>query len=83
MTMMRTRCHVISDAAADRDALGIYVVMAHDVSDAIDMINDCKCARTLATLLEMLTGAGSERTDRELNRLMVGPVERRIREIGH
>jgi ACT domain-containing protein len=65
------------DQESDRVAVGIYAVMAFDVSDAIDMINECAATRTLDTLLKMLGGKG-EHTDRELNALFVGPVKRRL-----
>lgn len=71
-----------ADRAADRAAVGIYAVMARDPSDAIEMIHECDSARTLDTLLGMLKGEGGASTDRELNALFVGPVERRRQALG-
>ena len=68
--------HEEVDAA--REALAIYAVMARDLSDAADMICECTSARVLDTLLRMLKGEGSPGTDRELNAIFVGPVERRL-----
>lgn len=62
----------------DLAAVGIYGVMAHDPSDAIDMINECESVRTLELLHGMLTTPGSAKTDHELNALMAGPVKRRL-----
>lgn len=70
-----------SDEEADRAAIGIYAVMARDASDALDMILECDNVRTLETLYGMLTAKGSERTDKELNALMTGPVKRRLDQV--
>jgi hypothetical protein len=66
-----------TDEESDRTALGIYAVMARDVSDALDMILECEDVRTLETLYAMLIAPGTERTDKELNALMTGTVKRR------
>lgn len=68
----------MTDEESDRDAIGIYAVMARDACDALDMINECANVRTLETLHAMLTAPGTERTDKELNALMAGPVKRRL-----
>ncbi len=67
-----------TDEEADRDAIGIYAVMARDASDALDMILECDNVRTLETLHAMLTTPGSVNTDKELNALMAGPTKRRL-----
>lgn len=67
-----------SEDAADRRAVGIYVVMGRDPTDALEMINDCSDVRVLDTLHKMLTNNGSGQTDKELNALMAGPVARRL-----
>jgi hypothetical protein len=67
--------------AAEQEALGIYVVMARDASDALGMINECTDREVLAWLLKLLKSSGSPNTDRGLNELMVGPVERRLEEL--
>lgn len=72
MTSMR------SDHEADLVAVGIYGAMGHDVSDAVDMINECGDVRTLETLHAMLTTEGRPDTDQELNDLMAGPTKRRL-----
>jgi hypothetical protein len=61
-----------------RDAVAIYAVMARDPTDALDMISECASARVLDTLLRMLKGEGGPSTDRKLNAIFVGPVERRL-----
>ncbi len=65
----------------DEQAVLIYAVMARDASDALDMILECDNVRTLETLYGMLTAKGTERTDKELNALMAGPVKRRLDQV--
>jgi hypothetical protein len=65
----------------DQEALAIYVVAARDISDAIDMINECGDSRILDTLLAMVTAPGSANTDTDLNMLLVGPVTRALAEM--
>lgn len=67
-----------TDKEADADAVGIYVVMTRDWSDALEMINECNEVRTLETLYTMLTTKGRPNTDQELNDLMAGPTKRRL-----
>ena len=61
----------------EREAVAIYAVMDRDPSDALDMILECENRSALEMLLKMLK---HERpgTDVELNRIFVGPVERRL-----
>lgn len=70
-----------TDEEADRDAIGIYAVMARDASDALDMVLECDSVRTLETLHAMLVAPGTEKTDKELNALMAGPVKRRLDQV--
>lgn len=63
---------------SDQTALGIYVVMARDWSDALTMIQECNDKTALEILLQMLTVEGSGCSDSELNRLFVEPVKRQI-----
>lgn len=67
-----------TDQESDLAAVGIYAVMARDVSDALDMLNECNDVRTLETLHTMLTTKGRPNTDQELNDLMAGPTKRRL-----
>ena len=66
------------DVTADREALAIYVVMAYDIIDALDMVIECTVIRTLEILLTMLELPGDVNTDRVLNGLLVEPVIRRL-----
>jgi hypothetical protein len=63
---------------ADREAIGIYAVMARDPMDALDMINECKDVQVLETLHAMLVLKGNPNTDEELNDIMEGPTKRRL-----
>lgn len=60
------------------EALAIYVIMARDWSDALEMIQECSDRKVLDTLLAMLKDDRRSDTNRELNALFVEPVERRI-----
>jgi hypothetical protein len=67
---------------ADRMAIGLYAVAARDFLDFIDMIREPQTSmECLQTLLEMCKLERPDRptTDVELNRMMVGPIEREIR----
>lgn len=66
------------DRQADRVALAIYACMSHDVCDALEMIAECTSVRTMDTLRKMLVHKGTEKTDVELNKIMLGPVMRRL-----
>lgn len=66
---------------ASAEALAIYVVAARDACDALEMIEECASPATLAILRDMLEAPGSEKTDRSLNLLLAGPVERRLAEL--
>lgn len=68
----------MTDDEADRQAVGLYAVMGRDPTDALEMINECSDVRILDTLHKMLTTEGSAQTDKQLNRIMAGPVERRL-----
>lgn len=63
---------------SDRSAITIYALMAFDASEALDEILACDDSRALSTLRAMLRSEGTERTDRDLNALFLGPVERRL-----
>lgn len=63
---------------AGREAIGIYAVMARDVSDALDMILECNDIEVLELLHAMLVTKGRPNTDHELNALMAGPTKRRL-----
>lgn len=67
-----------NDQEADLAAVGIYAVMAHDPSDAIDLINECTSLRTLETLHTMLSTRGRPNADQGLNDLFAGPTKRRL-----
>ena len=67
--------------SASREALGIYVVMSRDPSDAMDMINECKDVEVIEMLYAMLVTKGNPNTDHELNDLMAGPTKRRLDEL--
>lgn len=69
------------NAEPNSTALGIYVVMARDWSDALDMIQECEEKPALEMLLAMLTLEATEADDRKLNELFVEPVKRRIARI--
>lgn len=60
------------------EAVGIYAVMARDLVDAIDMINECEDPSTLRLLLDILTAPPTPKTDVKLNALFVPIVERRL-----
>lgn len=68
---------------SERTALSIYVAMARDASDAMDMINECRDRGALETLHKMLTNTevGIPRRDSQLNEIMAGPVSRRLMQI--
>lgn len=70
-----------TDQESDLAAVGIYAVMARDIEDAIDMVNECTDVRTLETLHTMLTTKGRPNTDQELNDLFAGPTKRRLEEV--
>ncbi len=65
----------MSDGSA---ALAIYVVMARDWCDALDMIKECSDVAALKDLLVILKHPGMDRTDKSLNAMFVAPVERRL-----
>ncbi len=67
-----------SDSDSDSVAVGIYAVMARDACDALEMVQACDDRRALELLRSMLTHPGGQNTDRGLNSLFVGPVERRL-----
>lgn len=58
--------------------MGIYVVMARDVSDALDMVNDTDDKDVLQILLDVLELPNSDEDNRELNSLFIEPVRRRL-----
>jgi len=66
----------------DRRAIALYAVASRDFCDFIDMMREPQTGmQCLRTLLEMcrLETPDNPNTDVELNRLMVGPIEREIR----
>lgn len=66
----------------DQTALSIYVVMARDACDALEMIQECSDLVALALLYEMLGDLGNPSTDAELNKIFAGPVQRRLEALG-
>lgn len=64
----------------DRMAIALYAVASRDFCDFIDMIRTPQTTtQCLKTLLEMCKLESPDPdTDVELNRLMVGPIEREI-----
>lgn len=67
---------------SEDEAVRIYVVMARDPADALEMINACTDASTLRTLHKMLTtNLDRPGADHELNAMMASPVKRRLGEI--
>lgn len=63
-------------------ALSIYAIMARDVGDALDMIQECADCTALSLLLGMLTVTGNPNTDHTLNVLFVQPVRQRLDQLG-
>lgn len=66
---------------AQSSAVAIYVVMARDACDAMDMITECSDRSALDLLLAMLEASGSARADKSLNELFVPFVKRRIEKL--
>lgn len=69
------------DVSIEREALAIYVVAARDFVDALDMIQECGDSRVLEWLVKILEHPGSEKTDKELNQLLLGPARRALAEM--
>lgn len=67
----------MEDFDADRRAVIIYAAMGRDPTDALEMIDECTNVRTMETLHKMLTNRGTDKTDTELNKIMLGPVMRK------
>jgi hypothetical protein len=67
---------------SDQTALAIYVVMARDVGDALEMIQECQDREALGLLQAMLTATGNPDTDQELNALFARPVSQRLDQLG-
>lgn len=65
----------------EKRAIGLYASMAFDPCDVLDEIAACEDAEALELLLEMLKHVGTDRTDRSLNTLFVGPVEHRLADL--
>jgi hypothetical protein len=63
-------------------ALAIYVVMARDVGDALEMIEECQDREALGLLQAVLTATGNPDTDQELNALFARPVSQRLDQLG-
>lgn len=69
--------------ASEKHALAIYVVMARDWSDALEMVGECDDRECLQTLLEMLEeGTNNSAEDRELNEAFAPIVARRLTQCG-
>jgi len=64
--------------AHEHKAILIYAAAGRDVGDALDMILECQEPAVLEFLYKMLTAKGSENTDVALNKLLAGPVKRRL-----
>ena len=67
---------------SDQTALAIYIVMARDAVDALDMIQECQDREALGLLQAMLTATGNPDTDQGLNALFVRPVRQRLDQLG-
>ena len=67
---------------SDQTALAIYVVMARDVSDALEMIQECQDREAQELLQAMLTAIGNPNTDQKLNALFARPVSQRLDQLG-
>lgn len=65
---------------AEQTALGIYVVMARDSVDALEMIQKCGDREAL-TLLALLVNTETNCIDLGLNVIFVDPIERRMNEL--
>ena len=61
-----------------RVAVGLYALMARDVGDALEAIEECTDRPALEALLAMLTAQGRPKTDQGLNALFVDPVKSRL-----
>lgn len=69
--------------SSENTAISIYAVMARDVCDAIELIQECGDREALAMLLQMLElEREAADTDVKLNRLFVDPVKRRLSILG-
>jgi len=61
----------------------MYAVAARDFEDFLDMLREPETSvGCLRTLLLMCKSEGRPGTDVELNRLMVGPIERQLEKRG-
>ncbi len=69
-------------SSSDQTALAIYVVMARDIGDALEMIQECQDREALGLLQAMLIATGNPDTDQELNALFVRPVGARLDQLG-
>lgn len=68
--------------ASAQTALAIYVVMARDPGDALEMIQECGDREALSLLQGMLTVTGNPDTDHGLNNIFVRPVSQRLDQLG-
>jgi hypothetical protein len=69
-------------SSSDQTALAIYIVMARDAGDALEMIQECQDREALGLLQAMLTATGNPDTDQELNSFFVRPVSQRLDQLG-
>lgn len=64
---------------AGRKAIALYAIGDRDPCDFVDMIREPETSNeTLALLRDMLAAPGTDRTDHELNKLLLPMVEREI-----
>lgn len=63
----------------ERRAIGLYAVGARDVSDFVDMLYEEETTiPALEFLRDMLAAPGTDKTDVELNKLLLPVVERAL-----
>jgi hypothetical protein len=69
---------------SERRAIGLYAVLARDVSDFIDMVNEANDVESLQVLHELLTlkRASVSPRDSELNDVGAGIVSRNLKSRG-